>query len=345
MNSDNQTKKELKATKTISTLITLAAICMLINSITILTLVLVLDKTLTATFSPPVILKTFPEFVPLIISNALGTLILMVTSNKVKKDTKESAWLTLIILITTTIGIRAINMIYISQLPKSFEAQGGNLKFDNLILLFSIIAAIILIIKKNKFPDSKPTSKQQKIVLKIFGLLSLSLISITTFKYYKALNPDYKYQEAQEKTDYHVYAPTYLPEGIKYESIFYTPEKGLLNKSNSTRLTLGIGLEKTLNSVNKENNFKIIILNQVGVESSFNLKGFGETLFGNNSSIKEISLPEAKENEAYLIRDTREKIQSKNLIFITKDNVLIQLTSGGSEVKEEDLISIAKGLE
>lgn len=201
---------------------------------------------------------------------------------------------------------------------------------------------ILLLINKSKFVyEDKPFTKKQKFVfISIFLVTILLNIGYFTYVYNKAYHPDNGYSEAVKKVNFHIYRPTYIPEGHIQNTKFVARENGLSDKGSYVRYTYNYPLQDILNDKDSA-----LIITQSKVDffpSIENLENYidEKTSFKNYSEVK---LDNWMNTPAILVRGDSQNKDPIHIAAVTPDKVLILVTS--SSLETDEIIRIIDSME
>jgi len=339
-----------------SLLNTLSIVYRLISFIVIL---LVLDNVFIKTNGVPIILRDFPLLALIPILSLVAYFLNLWTTFKIKNGSKFSFWLYLISnILLILLGFIVILILKPMWLISAKYSGSQNLvssgtdsqltyfgTFGFWSLLFTVIP--LFFIKKFKYLDNKLSKRAKIIFAVLFLIVAVPIIFFFTSYLYRniIIRTDYGYSKIQKVVDYHVYKPSSLPGSLSYTSIFMS-DKELVGKTNAVRVAFEDPALSFKNGGNVDEDRVVTVINQVEVEENFDSKGFAESE-ALGSEIREIPLDLSKSGIAYT---SSRKVGSNsytgsNLSFVTKDNVLIYLTSAGKDDYTDTLVKIAENLE
>ena len=201
---------------------------------------------------------------------------------------------------------------------------------------------LFLLITKNNF--TQPPNIPHKSHTSFFAVFSFLFAIIPAvyfgWGFYQAYFPDYQYEKTSLKVDFHIYEPTYLPNKVKQGTIFRISEKPLFSESPTVSVAYGTSMKDALT----EQNNQMIVMMQSKVPASFVLLPYidqrDETSVPLTKPPTAISITSFPGTSAYLVQ--QELINQ--VWLLTKDNVLIVLTSPIRSTPAEELIKIAESL-
>lgn len=302
------------------------------------------------------IIKNIPglNFIPIL--PAIASVVFMITAKKLSNGSKSSYWLglivyiiipTLLVVVGIFMGQTLFNLTKtidptIAQSPLYNTPDIQKLLLGILLNPSSIIFIIFLIFmlsaRKKFIYQNTPFSQKAKIVCATYIIfLILPILGFNLYGYYQITNSDYGYKNAQKSVSYKIYKPNNIPGGREHATIYFT-NKEIAGKPNGVRVAFDLPLSQTI----RENKSSVIILNEVGVESDFNIDTHIEKEFSSIVSKDIISLPTTLTPKAYLIHQALGNTDLVWIVFKTNDNVLITIAS--QRGKDFELIQLAQSL-
>jgi len=204
--------------------------------------------------------------------------------------------------------------------------------------IFWIALFVFMLVSKKNFtlPDTK-LSKKATIFLVIVSIIVFVVnVSILGVAYYKAYYPNYEYDKISKQVSYHVYQPTYLPQGIEQTTKYYLEEKEFAGNKGFIRSAYDI----PISSMAKGQKPVLTVITQTQVDPSFDINNYVlSTYKGDNPpNMQPIILPNFPNRQAYLQTGGLAKI----VYVIAPDNVLISIAS--PKETEDNLQKIADSL-
>ncbi len=302
-------------------------------------------------------LGEFPLYGWVVMAFVLSACIVLYSSFKVKVSSKSSFWFALITLLVLPVSLSYINYKLMSSVADYFSADpivfNQNIpsipsKASTIIIgifgepAFFISLAILFILifsyKKFHLPKQTMSSRDRKVYL-IFVLLFMApTLFVITRSYSKARSDDFGYKIAQSRTGFHIYRPDPIPLGMVYLSN-YIPNREMAGKNDAVQVTYDFAYKESIDLTKS----RPIVLKQVRVDEKFSLSKFLEDDMGVYSNSETVSIPQALDSVGYLVKNRLSYgEENKNLVFLTKDKVLISISTVDSS--HVDLIDLAKSL-
>lgn len=211
---------------------------------------------------------------------------------------------------------------------------------DIFSLLFDLIWLILIIcvfaLKKHFVLPDSGLSSRAKIVLCVLGLATFAAnIGFLGYIVYVAYNPNFEYEETSKLVKFHIYAPTYLPLGVKQASRFYTMEDAEVG-GTVVRSHYDISLADMVAGKTPATT----ILTQIQVKPKFNIQDYVVANSDNvlPSSLERIELSNFPGQQAFKLLGGFPKI----VYVLTNDNVFITLATVRGD--EAELINMIESL-
>lgn len=303
-------------------------------------------------------LKQFPMYGWVVIAFALSASALLFNAFKIKSASKISFMLGVLSLLILPASLLLINYRLMHSVGSYFSTQeislgenapkiptGTYTLFVGVLsepaFLISFITLCILVFSYKKFhlKNIKTSPKN----FGYFALFSVLFIVPTTFvvlrSYSIAKNDDFGYSRAVSKTRYHIYKPSVMPLGLVYTSNFITG-KEMAGLKDAVQVVYDYTLEEVVNLKKS----RPVIVKQVGIHRTFNIKDYISTVSGVYSEISTVDIPNTVGGVGYLISNTLVTGgDNLFLVFQKTDNVLISISTTNSG--KQDLIDVALSLE
>lgn len=188
-------------------------------------------------------------------------------------------------------------------------------------LLLLLVGLILLIIFKNKFAFSDaPLSLTARVVIAIVAIMTIfPSAAYYLYAYNLAQNPNFKHAEITEQVGYHVYFPTYIPDGRQQESVFHVDEEKFAGQPSAVRTTFSYPLMEGI----KKDKTGLIVLLQTQVDENFKLEEhLNETITNNPNvdySLEPIVLVGYEDRPAYTLTASF----LSQVYLQTEDNVVV----------------------
>ena len=303
-------------------------------------------------------LKQFPMYGWVVISFALSASVFLFNAFKIRIASKPSFIIGLISLLTLPTSLLLINYRLMHSVGSYFSTQNISLGdnapkiptgaytllvgvFSEPAFLISLITLIILLIsyKKFHFKNNKISNKNIGY-LTFFSLLFLIPTLFVVLKSYSvAKNDDFGYSRAVSRTRFHIYKPKVMPLGLVYTSNFSTG-KEMAGLKDAVQVVYDYALEEAVDMKKT----RPVIVKQVGVHRTFNIKDYISSVSGVYSETTAVDIPNTVGGTGFLISNVLDN-GGNNLILIFQktDNVLVSLSTTNSA--KQDLIDIALSLE
>lgn len=346
------TEERPKMIKTISTLISLIATLYILSTVSMLGIMVIMDRALPAGDFVFSFLKYFPSwgFIPIMFS--LVTLFFFYVALKIRNGSRFSLWLgmgSLLIVPLTAAFISQMLMSPFLNLASSttetasetiprIPVNPATFRFGDLIFILAFIALVLLIVSFKKFQFSNdPISNKSKLFLASLALiLILPTLTLVSLGYIKANDTDFGYTNAKSQVTYHVYKPIPIPTELVNATKFVAG-KELAGKQNAVRVVYDVPFDTKV----KTGQSKPIGITQVGVETGFNLDAFAST-FMQDATPQKITLPIAANQSGYLLQKALGNLTLSAVVYLTNDNVLLTLMS--PKANSDELIQFAASL-
>jgi hypothetical protein len=301
--SISPTEERPKMIKTISTLIFLIAILYIFSTVSMLGIMLIVDRALSAEDLVFSFLKYFPSwgFIPIMFS--FVTLIFFYVALKVRNGSKFSLWLGVGSLLVIPLSAAFISQMLMSPFMDLVSNMSGTtneaipkipvnpstFRFGDPIFILTIISLVLLMVSFKKFQFSNdPLSGKSKVFLVVLAVvLVLPTVSLVALGYVKANDTDFGYTNVKSQVNYHIYKPTPIPLGLVNATKFVVG-KELAGKQNAVRVVYDVPFDTMV----RTGLSKLVVVTQVGVESGFNLDTF-VTTFIKDATSQKITLPTA----------------------------------------------------
>ncbi len=201
---------------------------------------------------------------------------------------------------------------------------------------------VLLLITKNNFsqPLNIPHNSHTSFFLVFTFLFAVVPLVYFGWGFYQAYFPDYRYEQIASQLDSHLYRPNYLPSGVVQETPFTISDKPLFPNSPTVNVVFATRIEDTISEPNNQ----FIIVMQSKAPADFSLLPYiqqrDETSAPLTTTPKEITIASFPGTMAYLVQ--QELINQ--VWLLTKDNVLIVLSSPIKSTSAEELIKIVESL-
>lgn len=303
-------------------------------------------------------LKQFPMYGWVVIAFALSAAAFLFNAFKIKVASRLSFITGFLSLSIIPASLLLINYRLMHSVGSYFSSQQINLGdnapkiptgtytlfvgvFSEPAFLISFITLCLLVFsyKKFHFKNSKISSKNVAYFALLSALFIIPTIVVVTRSYSVAKNDDFGYSRAVSKTRYHIYKPKNMPLGLVYTSNFITG-KEMAGLKDAVQVVYDYALEEVVDLKRS----RPVIVKQVGVHRSFNIKDYISTVSGVYSQASTVAIPNTVGGVGYLISNTLGAGGGNlNLVFQKTDNVLISLSTTNSG--KQDLIDIALSLE
>lgn len=194
-----------------------------------------------------------------------------------------------------------------------------------------LITLILLFVFRKKFTQpEQQLSRLTKIILSIVSVVVIFIFSSSIFSIIRMVNyPDYKLDLAQKQIQFHLYLPTYLPQGMQQRTIFRVlkdPKSVLSPGSPTISWAYGMPISLKLDA-----NSPILTIEESRVDPSFNLKSFlstPEKISTSSGDFVETKLTTFSGQA--MLRETKftsGKIFGPVIYVLSSDNVLISINS------------------
>jgi len=303
-------------------------------------------------------LNEFPLYGWVVVSLALSASIFLYGSFKVKSGTRFSFWFGVIILITLPISLSYINYKLMYSVSEYFSSdaiilnqnapkipQGTSTLVVGVLgepaFFFPLATLLVLLIsyKKFNFPNQKLSFKNLKLLILLVLLFTVPTALVVMSGYKKAKTDDFQFKFVSDRVDFHVYKPNPIPLGMVYVTNFIDG-KDLAGRNDAIQVTYDYAFEQVPEAMSS----RPVVLKQVEVPKNFSISQYLLTESGTYSIQKTMQLDNSVDKNAYLIENRLPNgVSSKNLVFLTPDNVLISIST--VESSEYDLLDIAKSLQ
>jgi hypothetical protein len=350
--SITSTEERPKMIKTVSTLVFLIAALYILSTVSMLGIMVIMDRAMGSGDLVFSFLKYFPSwgFIPIMFS--LVTLIFFYVAFKVRNGSKFSLWLGIISLLVIPLSAVFMSQILMSpfinfvsnasgttneMIPK-IPVNPSTFRFGDPIFILAFISLVLLLVSFKKFQFSNdPLSNKSKIFLIVLAvILILPTVSLVTLGYIKANETDFGYTNAKSQVNYHIYKPTPIQTGLTNATKFVVG-KELAGKQNAVRVAYDIPFDTLV----KTGQSRPIVITQVGVETGFNLDVF-TTTFIKDATSQKITLPLAANQTGYLLQKPLGNSTLSAVVYLTNDNVLLTLMS--PKAGSDELIQLASSL-
>ena len=201
---------------------------------------------------------------------------------------------------------------------------------------------ILLLITRGNF--NQPSNLTHKSYTPLFVVFIFLFAVIPTvyfgWGFYQAYHPDYKYDAIASELNFHIYQPSYLPNNVQQETAYATTDKPLFTDSPTVNAVFATRMKDTFSETNNQ----LIILMQSKAPSDFALLPYIEQRDETSAPLIEIptaiSITSFPGTTAYLVQQ-----ELLNQVWLlTKDNVLIVLTSPVKSTSAEELTKIIESL-
>jgi len=350
-NNDLLTEEKPKIIKTVSIFIFLIAFLYIITTMSLLGIIVIWERSMGKGDLIVPFLKYFPTFGLIPIMFSFVSLFFLYLAFKIRNGSRFSLWLGISSLLVVPILIAFFSQILMSSFTKlatynnfnksisSLPLNSNNFNFGDPIFILAAISVVLIFIsfKKFHFNNDKISNKAKVFLVIVFVILIVPTISIISLYYIKAQDTDYGFTKMKTAVNYHVYKPGLIPNGLIYATKF-TFGKELAGKQNAIRVTYDIPFDELI----RRGKTRPTIINQVGVETGFNLEAFAKT-FVKDAKPQKIMLSKAVNQIGYFIQNKFGNFTQNTIVYLTNDNVLIVLTSLNGTF--EELIQFAESLE
>lgn len=339
-------EKKPKVALIISILFFLIAVLYGIGVVRILGVLLVLNNVSSTVGLKFLFLRDFPTLGLITIIYAIVALAISYMAIKIRNGSKFSFWLGIILLSFLFIPL---SFVTIGLLLPLYNVANGNatnpaplnildvknfLTDPALILYFLIFLLLIASFKKFHFENTSISGKSKIFLAIITIVLIVPTISILTYGYLQANDKNYGYSNAQSKVGYHLYQPSYIPQGLV--PLSFSNGKEMADKNNAVLIVYAPPINRKAEPENIPT--PLVLFTQVQVDESFDLNAYISSKYKNTYSTKQVPLAKSKNQQAVYL----EKKATKVLMFVTNDNVLIHLTA--INISLEDLMQMAESL-
>lgn len=201
---------------------------------------------------------------------------------------------------------------------------------------------ILLLLTRGNFaqPPNIPHKDHTSIMALFTFFFAIVPLIFFSWGFYQAYFPDYKYDELSSQLDFHLYQPSYLPSNVRQETAYATTDKPLFPDSPTANAIFATSMKDTFSEPNNQ----FIVVMQSKAPANFALLPFIEQRDETSAPLTEtptaITIVSFPNTQAYLVQ--QELINQ--VWLLTKDNVLIVLTSPIRSTSAEELIKIAESL-
>ena len=296
-------------------------------------------------------LKAVPNLGILPVVFQISAVLLFYAGLKISSASKKSFWVAFLIPMLTAGSVFILSQGLVTWLNKSLGTASDkldsikivDLSFANQIqYVFLILLVLIPLISFGKFNrvDTALTSGRKTFLTVMTILLIGASASISGWIFYQQYLSDYNYAEMQSISEFHIYKPVSLPEGMDYAANFSNDQK-LTNQKGAIIFGFMNSFEipepKVLNAV-------FVLENMVS--KGFNFDDYIYNTYPNSdpafvkTTITSLNAP------AYWIPRQKTAISSGQdptrggiLVLVTADNVLIKITSTG--YTKDEILSFA----
>lgn len=293
------------------------------------------------------ILKYFPAFGILPVLFSCVTLAVFYLAFKIRDGSKKSFWLDLPFLLIVPPLSSLITLILMMPVMKLGAALNStvyyplksiNFNFIDPIFFLDAVSIILLITSYKKFNfENNSLSKKAKVFLIMVSVVIFVPVTVLISSNCAAsFSTDYGYAYAKTRLNYHIYRPSPLPDNLVYTTIFILG-MNLAGKQNGVRVAFDTSLDKIL----KGDKAKPIVITQVAVDPGFDLYKFTET-YTKDTVPQKVKISNAVDKQGYLYQNKFVRSSENFIVFLTKDNIFISLSS--SKVTPEELIRLAETL-
>jgi len=350
--SITSTEERPKMIKTISILLFLIAGLYILSTISMLGIMVIMDRALSAGDLVFSFLKYFPSwgFIPIMFS--LVTLIFFYVAFKVRNGSKFSLWLGIGSLLAIPIPAALISQMLMSPfinlvssasqtadeaIPK-IPVSPSTFRFGDSIFILTFISLVLLLVSFKKFQFSNDSlSNKTKVILSVLAaILLLPTVTLVSLGYVKANDTDYGYSNAKSQVAYHIYKPTLVSRELTNATKFIVG-KELAGKQNAVRVAYDVPFDIMV----KTGQFKPIVVTQVGIEAGFNLDTF-VTTFMEGATPQKITLAAGLNQTGYLLQKPLGNSTLSAVVYLTNDNVLLTLMS--PKASSDELIQLSSSL-
>lgn len=209
-----------------------------------------------------------------------------------------------------------------------------------------LVSLVFLFVFRKKFTQpEQQLSRVTKIVLSIFSIVIIFVFSSSIFSVFRMANyPDYKQDLAQKQAQFHLYLPSYLPQGMQQRTIYRVvndPKSILIPGGPTISWAYGMPLSLKLDA-----NSPIITIKEAKVDTSFNLKDFITTQEKTSTSSGNfIETKLSTFSGQAMLRETKltsGKIFGPVIYILSSDNVLIFVTSNISTSETLNVVESLK---
>ncbi|MBW6442084.1 hypothetical protein K0B04_04255 [Patescibacteria group bacterium] len=302
-------------------------------------------------------LNEFPLYGWVVISFALSACVMLYASFKVRSSSKPAFWFSFFSLLLLPASLSYINYKLMYSVARYFSKDAIILMQDKpnipagtstLIVgvlgepafIISLITLVILLISYKKFhlPKESMPSNLKKIFITLTVLFFIPTLLFVYMSYSKAQKDDFGYKMAQEKVTYHIYKPNPIPLGMVYAADFLT-DREMVGESNAVQVVYDFAYQESPD-ISKS---RPITLKQTGVSQNFSIADYLAKESGVYSEQVTVNVNTSKDRTGYLIKNSlSDGGHTKNLIYVTQDDVLISLSTVDSG--DFDLIDLANSL-
>lgn len=301
-----------KIIKTVSTLLFLVAGLYILSTISMLGIMVIMDRAMSAGDLVFSFLKYFPSwgFIPIMFS--LVTLVFFYVAFKVRNGSKFSLWLGIGSLLAIPLPAALISQMLMSPfinhvssasqtadkaIPK-IPISPSTFRFGEpiFILAFVSLGLLLVSLKKFQFPNDSLSNKAKVFLGVLAAILLLPTVAFVSLGYVKANDTDYGYSNAKSQVTYHIYKPTPLSKELVNATKFVVG-KELAGKQNAVR----VAYDAPFDIMVKTGQSKLIVVTQVGIETGFNLDTF-ITTFMKDAAPQKITLAAGLNQTGYLLQ-------------------------------------------
>ena len=347
-NDVSPTEKKPKIINIISIFIFLIASLYIFKLLGFLGIIVIMGKSLSGNglvvFS---VIKYFPSFGILLILFSFVTFFTFYFTFKIRNGSKKSFFLGLLFLLIVPTLSSFIAVILIAPIAKLGAALNTTqassplkpVNFLDPIFILNIVSVILLVISYKKFHfNNVSLSKKAKVFLIIiFTVIFVPSGLIIFSDYAKSFDTDYGYTNAKASVNYHIYRPKSLPDNLSYATKFSLGNE-FAGRQNGVRVGFDIPFDKII----KGEKTKPIVMNQVIVESGFDIDRFSST-FIKDVNPQKIKILKSVNQNGYLFQKKFGTANSYFIVFMTNDNILISL--GSINASPEELAQLAESLQ
>lgn len=300
----------------------------------------IFNSVMTAAHGPPfAIIALFPHYLALPLLFMIAACTFFHLSLKTREGSKLSWVLAILFLMALPFPLYRVSQLHITPLIQQFGYSALYRSFESwnyVVLTVVTIAVITLIIFFKNFAfEGRSLQKKSKVLLSLFFLvIAIPTILYSFYMYYQAHYNNYDYDTIQKAIPFHVYTPTYLPEGRSFETVFYIPKKGVLPKEKTVQVDVNYSIKDIMNGKKSG----LISLKQSSIDTAFDYQKFITDYRKEIPDMKKIILTVAKGNNAVI----KQKKDAKYIIFVSKSNTLIIISAFYIDNKE--LLKFANSL-